>query len=65
MSSNSCNTKLANYGDEWGLLDIRIVLRVSIKLMSFFSLNPLVFLVKSTKHFFVHDNPNTGHISIL
>jgi len=36
MSPNSCNAKLVNGGDDRGLSDIRIVLHVSIKLMSFF-----------------------------
>jgi len=40
VSPNSCNTKLANGGDDLGLLDIQIVLRVSIKLMSFFRQTP-------------------------
>jgi len=65
VSPNSCNTKLANDGDDWGLLDIRFVLRVSIKLMSFF-VKPLCFLGEIDETlFFVRNNPNTSQISIL
>jgi len=38
VSPNSCNTKLVNGGDDRGLSDIRIVLRVSSKLNVFFRL---------------------------
>jgi len=51
VNPNSCNTKLANCGDDWGLLDIRIVLSVNIKLLFFF-VKPLGFLGEIDKTLF-------------
>jgi len=44
VSPNSCNTKLANSGGDWGLLDIGICTSCQHQVNVFFFVKPLCFL---------------------